>query len=223
MCASRAPLWRACASSMTAVGSARAGGAVQGAASWACRASAPTSPTRPSTPRSTRAPAPRTACAGGRRRPSSRSSPAHGMVTIELAEGGTLQGRARRRRRRPRLRSRARRRASPRVPGATRRRPLPPPSATRARTPAITTELHRRAGPLTTVPLPGDASSLVWVEEPAAGSPSRGPGRRGLPGRAGGTPAGVAGLAGDVGPRAVYPLAGLARPAHGPEPRRSGR
>ena len=31
----------------------------------------------------------------------------------------------------------------------------------------ITTELHRRAGPLTTVPLPGNASSLVWVEEPA--------------------------------------------------------
>ncbi|MBO0742619.1 MAG: FAD-dependent monooxygenase, partial [Hyphomicrobiaceae bacterium] len=31
----------------------------------------------------------------------------------------------------------------------------------------ITTELHRRAGPLTTVPLPGDASSLVWVEEPS--------------------------------------------------------
>jgi hypothetical protein len=27
---------------------------------------------------------------------------------------------------------------------------------------AITTELHRRAGPLTTVPLPGDTSSLVW-------------------------------------------------------------
>ncbi|HSR79760.1 MAG TPA: UbiH/UbiF family hydroxylase [Hyphomicrobiaceae bacterium] len=31
----------------------------------------------------------------------------------------------------------------------------------------ITTELHRRAGPLTTVPLPGDASSLVWVEKPS--------------------------------------------------------
>jgi 2-octaprenyl-6-methoxyphenol hydroxylase len=30
----------------------------------------------------------------------------------------------------------------------------------------ITTELHRRAGPLTTVPLPGLASSLVWVEDP---------------------------------------------------------
>jgi 2-octaprenyl-6-methoxyphenol hydroxylase len=29
----------------------------------------------------------------------------------------------------------------------------------------ISTEFHRRSGPLTTVPLPGDASSLVWVEE----------------------------------------------------------
>lgn len=28
------------------------------------------------------------------------------------------------------------------------------------------TEFHRRAGPLTTVPLPGDMSSLVWVERP---------------------------------------------------------
>ena len=28
----------------------------------------------------------------------------------------------------------------------------------------VTTELHRRAGPLTTVPLPGNMSSLVWVE-----------------------------------------------------------
>jgi 2-octaprenyl-6-methoxyphenol hydroxylase len=31
----------------------------------------------------------------------------------------------------------------------------------------ISTELHRRAGPLTVVPLPGLASSLVWVEETA--------------------------------------------------------
>ena len=28
----------------------------------------------------------------------------------------------------------------------------------------VSTELHRRAGPLTIVPLPGDCSSLVWVE-----------------------------------------------------------
>ena len=32
---------------------------------------------------------------------------------------------------------------------------------------AISTEFHRTAGPCTTVPLPGDASSLVWVERPA--------------------------------------------------------
>ena len=31
----------------------------------------------------------------------------------------------------------------------------------------ISTEFHRSAGPLTTVPLAGNASSLVWVEEPA--------------------------------------------------------
>jgi 2-octaprenyl-6-methoxyphenol hydroxylase len=31
----------------------------------------------------------------------------------------------------------------------------------------VTFEFHRRAGPFTTVPLPGNASSLVWVEEPA--------------------------------------------------------
>lgn len=30
----------------------------------------------------------------------------------------------------------------------------------------ISTELHRRAGPLTIVPMPGQASSLVWVETP---------------------------------------------------------
>ena len=91
--------------------------------------------------------------------------------------------------------SRARRPASPRGPGATRRRRLPPPSATRARTPASPPSCTAAPGPLTTVPLPGDASSLVWVEEPAAGGPPRGPRRHGLPGRAGGTPAGAAGRA----------------------------
>lgn len=30
----------------------------------------------------------------------------------------------------------------------------------------ISTEFHRRAGPMTTVPMPGRASSLVWVERP---------------------------------------------------------
>ena len=31
----------------------------------------------------------------------------------------------------------------------------------------VSTEFHRRAGPLTTVPMPGNTSSLVWVEQPA--------------------------------------------------------
>src|SRR5690606_6632892 len=31
----------------------------------------------------------------------------------------------------------------------------------------VSTECHRKSGPLTTVPLPGLASSLVWVERPA--------------------------------------------------------
>ncbi|MCV0371431.1 FAD-dependent monooxygenase [Filomicrobium sp.] len=30
----------------------------------------------------------------------------------------------------------------------------------------ISTEFHRRAGPMTTVPMPGRASSLIWVEHP---------------------------------------------------------
>ena len=34
----------------------------------------------------------------------------------------------------------------------------------------VSTELHRRAGPLTTVPLPGLRSSLVWVETPGEAS-----------------------------------------------------
>ena len=118
--------------------------------------------------------------------------------------------------------SRARRRALPRGPGATRRRRLPPPSATRARTRGSPPSCTAAPGPLTTVPLPGDASSLVWVEEPAAAARLAGPGRKGLPGRAGGAPAGVAGLARRRRPaRGVS--AGRARgPAHGPEPRRPG-
>jgi 2-octaprenyl-6-methoxyphenol hydroxylase len=74
---------------------------------------------------------------------------------------------------------------------------------------AITSELHRRAGPLTSVPLPGNASSLVWVEEPAEA------GR--LVGLADGTflaelatrLQGLLGALSDISPRVIYPLAGL--------------
>jgi len=73
----------------------------------------------------------------------------------------------------------------------------------------ITTELHRRAGPLTTVPLPGDASSLVWVEEPAEAARlvalKDTPFLAELAVRL----QGLLGALDDVGPRAVYALFGL--------------
>ena len=73
----------------------------------------------------------------------------------------------------------------------------------------VSTELHRRAGPLTTVPMPGKASSLVWVETPAEA-------RRlmelddasfalDLEARLGG----LLGSISDLGPRASFPLSGL--------------
>jgi 2-octaprenyl-6-methoxyphenol hydroxylase len=69
-------------------------------------------------------------------------------------------------------------------------------------------ELHRQSGPLTTVPLPGRHSALVWVEEPAEA--------RRLTGLAGAAFAaeleerlqGVLGAIGEVGPRALYTLGG---------------
>ena len=75
---------------------------------------------------------------------------------------------------------------------------------------AITTELHRRSGPLTTVPLPGNASSLVWVETPAEAARLVSLARRRLRQRA--RQARLKGLLGaisDVGPRATYPLPAL--------------
>jgi 2-octaprenyl-6-methoxyphenol hydroxylase len=74
----------------------------------------------------------------------------------------------------------------------------------------ITTELHRRAGPLTTVPLPGDASSLVWVEEPATAARLAALGEKAFLTELAARLQGLLGAIGDVGPRAVYPLAGLA-------------
>ena len=108
--------------------------------------------------------------------------------------------------------SRARPRALPRAPGTIGRPPSPPASATRARTPASRTELHRRAGPLTTVPLPGDASSLVWVEDPHEAAPPRCASTSTHSWPSWSTRLqGLLGALSDVGPaRACYPLAGLA-------------
>lgn len=74
---------------------------------------------------------------------------------------------------------------------------------------SISNEFHRDSGPLTTVPLPGNASSLVWVERPAEAQrlvqldPSAF--ARELEHRL----QGLLGAVVDVGPRAAFPLSGL--------------
>ncbi len=73
----------------------------------------------------------------------------------------------------------------------------------------ISTEFHRPAGPCTTVPMPGNASSLVWVERPdeaarLAGLEDDGF-RRALEQRL----AGLLGSVGTLSPRVVFPLSGL--------------
>jgi 2-octaprenyl-6-methoxyphenol hydroxylase len=70
-------------------------------------------------------------------------------------------------------------------------------------------ELHRRAGPLTTVPLPGNLSSLVWAEEPREARRLAGLGDTAF---AAVLEEHLQGLLGSIhlaGPRATYPLMGL--------------
>ncbi len=73
----------------------------------------------------------------------------------------------------------------------------------------ISTEFHRSAGPLTTVPLPGLASSLVWVERPAVAQELIGMDedafRHALTERLQGLLARID----DIGPRRSFPLSGL--------------
>ncbi len=73
----------------------------------------------------------------------------------------------------------------------------------------VSTEFHRPAGPLTVVPSPGNASSLVWVERPAIArrladmdEPTF---RAALEERL----QGLLGPLGDMGPRSVFALTGL--------------
>lgn len=79
----------------------------------------------------------------------------------------------------------------------------------------ISTEFHRPAGPCTTVPMPGQCSSLVWVERPevaeelaAADDTSF---RRALEERL----HGLLGSVGELSPRVVFPLSGLSAKAFG--------
>lgn len=73
----------------------------------------------------------------------------------------------------------------------------------------VSTELHRRAGPLTVVPMPGNRSSLVWVERPEEAERlahlDDGAFRSELENRLGG----LLGRIADIGQRGVFPLSGL--------------
>jgi 2-octaprenyl-6-methoxyphenol hydroxylase len=69
-------------------------------------------------------------------------------------------------------------------------------------------ELHRRAGPLTTVPLPGVRSALVWVERPDEARRLAGLDDAAFAAELEERLQGVLGSIGELEARAVYPLAG---------------
>lgn len=73
----------------------------------------------------------------------------------------------------------------------------------------ISTEFHRPAGPCTVVPMPGNRSSLVWVERPDAAADLAALDdenfRRSLEKRL----FGLLGSVGELSPRVVFPLSGL--------------
>jgi 2-octaprenyl-6-methoxyphenol hydroxylase len=73
----------------------------------------------------------------------------------------------------------------------------------------ITTELHRRAGPLTTVPLPGLASSLVWVEDPSEAARLAQLSEKDFKAQLEARLQGFLGAIETLGPRARFPLRGL--------------
>lgn len=74
----------------------------------------------------------------------------------------------------------------------------------------ISTEFHRPAGPFTVVPSPGRTSSLVWVERPEVAKElaalDETAFRHALEQRL----QGMLGAVGDIGPRGVFPLTGMA-------------
>jgi 2-octaprenyl-6-methoxyphenol hydroxylase len=73
----------------------------------------------------------------------------------------------------------------------------------------ISTEFHRSAGPFTTVPLPGLASSLVWVETPEEAQRLAALDDDGFRQALEHRLQGLLGSVGEVSPRTVFPLSGL--------------
>lgn len=69
-------------------------------------------------------------------------------------------------------------------------------------------ELHRRAGPLTTVPLPGSCSSIVWAEEPQEAHRIANLANDAFAELLEARLQGVLGAIHSLGPRLLYPLSG---------------
>ena len=79
----------------------------------------------------------------------------------------------------------------------------------------ISTEFHRPAGPFTTVPLKGLASSLVWVERPDEAQRIAALDDDAFRALLEERLMGLLGPVGEIGPRAVFPLTGLTAEAFG--------
>jgi 2-octaprenyl-6-methoxyphenol hydroxylase len=73
----------------------------------------------------------------------------------------------------------------------------------------LSIELHRRSGPLTTVPLPGNTSSLVWVARPDEAQHLAGLSAAAFANTLEDYLQGALGQISEVGPIAQYPLSGL--------------
>lgn len=73
----------------------------------------------------------------------------------------------------------------------------------------VSTEFHRPHGPLTTVPLPGRSSSLVWVDAPDAAQRLLKMGDDAFRDALAVELDGLLGSLGDVGPRAMFPLSAM--------------
>lgn len=79
----------------------------------------------------------------------------------------------------------------------------------------ISTELHRAAGPLTTVPMPGRQSSLVWVERPEEAKRLKDLDEPAFRAELEERLQGLLGSIGTIGPRTLFPLSGLTTKAFG--------
>lgn len=73
----------------------------------------------------------------------------------------------------------------------------------------VCTELHREAGPLTAVPLPGRASSLVWVETPEEAERLMALDDEAFARTLDDRLHGLLGTVSGIGPRGAFPLSGL--------------